>query len=100
MPNLDDLINSEALDLKIDERARKVFFKSAANIKLFINPLAFLVLLLVGFIFTRLDTSVTILNSSLVAFSGELKEVRNQTILNKEAIVRLIDQQLISDYKK
>lgn len=105
MPNLDDLINSKALDIKIDDRARKVFFKSVANVKLFINPLAILVVVLVGFIFTELNTSVKALNASLVIFSGELREIRgisqkayNQSVLNKEAIVRLVDQQLISNY--
>lgn len=107
MPNIDEIINSEAFATKVDSIARKAFFKSAANIKMFINPFAILVLVLVGFIFTRLDTSVTALNSSLVIFSGEVREVRdislkayNQSVLNKEAIVRLVDQKIINGYKE
>lgn len=107
MPNVDDIINSKAFEVKVDSLARKAFFKSVANIKLFINPFAILVLVLVGFIFTELNTSVKTLNSSLVAFSGEVREIReisqkaySQSVINKEAIVRLIDQQLISIYKE
>ncbi len=100
MPNLDDMLNSEALDIKIDDRARKVFFKSVANIKLIANPLAIIVVVLVGFIFTELNTNVKMQNSLLVQFSGELRGVKNQVMLNKEAIVRLVDQQLISNYKE
>lgn len=100
MPDLDEILKSKALDAKIDDRARKVFFTSVTNIQSIVRPFTILVFVLVGFIFIKLDTSVTTLNSSLVLFSGELKEIRNQTMLNKEAIVRLIDQQLISNYKE
>ena len=106
MPDLDDLINSEALETKIDDRARKVFFKSVTNIKLIANPLAVIILVLVGFVFTELNTSVKTLNSSLVLLSGELKDIRDMSqkayhgmMINKEAIVRLVDQNLISNYK-
>ncbi len=114
MHNIDDIINSKAFETKVESLARKAFFRSAANIKLFINPIAILVVVLVGFIFTELNTSVKALNSSLAVFSGELKgisgevkEIRdislkayNQSVLNKEAIVRLADQLLISDSKE
>lgn len=114
MPNLDEIINSEAFETKVDALARKAFFRSAANIKLFINPIAILVVVLVGFIFTELNTSVKNLNSALALFSGELKgisgevkEIRdislkayNQSVLNKESIVRLVEQQLISGSKE
>ena len=106
MLDVDKIINSKAFETKVDSLARKAFFRSAANVKLFINPFMILVLVLVGFIFTKLDTSVTDLNASLVIFSGEVKEVRdislkayNQSVLNKEAIVRLVNQRLISNYK-
>ena len=106
MHNLDDILNSEAFATKVDSLARKAFFRSAANIKLFINPIALLVVILVGFIFTELNASVKTLNSSLIVFSGEIKDVRdisqkayNQSVLNKEAILRLVEQQLISDSK-
>ena len=107
MPDLNEIINSKAFETKVDSLARKAFFKSFANVKLFINPFAILVLVLVGFIFTKLDMSVTALNTSLVAFSGELREVRdislkayNQSVLNKNAIVRLVEQQLINGNKE
>lgn len=107
MLDVDKIINSKAFETKVDSLARKAFFRSVANIKLFINPIAVFVVVLVGFIFTELNASVKTLNSSLVIFSGELKEVRdislkayNQSVINKEAIIRLVDRQLISNYKE
>ena len=114
MPNLEEMLNSAAFETKVDSLARKVFFKSVANIKLIANPLVILVVVLVGFIFAELNTSVKNLNSALALFSGELKgmsgEVReirdislkayNQSVLNKESIVRLVEQQLISNSKE
>ena len=114
MPNLNEVIYSVAFETKLDALSLKTFFRSAANIKLFINPIAILVVVLVGFIFTELNTSVKNLNSSLALFSGELKgisgevkEIRdislkayNQSVLNKESIVRLVEQKLISDSKE
>lgn len=100
MPDVNNILNSKALDTKIDDRARKVFLTSMTNIQSIARPFTFLVFVLVGFIFIKLDKSVTTLNTSLVLFSVELKEVKNQVTLNKEAIVRLIDQQLASDYKE
>ena len=107
MPDLNEIINSKAFETKVDSLARKAFFKSFANVKLFINPFAILLVVLVGFIFTELNTSVKALNTSLLAFSGELREIRdtsqkayNQSVLNKHAIVSLVEQQLINVNKE